>query len=65
MGKDGDIVEFRNEPEIEDQESSWLYAIEILLEVIASLSAIFPGIDQARPDQCYADAHALKKAAAS
>ena len=59
MGEDGDVAEFRNEPEIDGQESSWMCAIEILLKAIAALATIFPSVDQSPIAQQYADAHAL------
>jgi hypothetical protein len=64
VGDDGQILELRNEPETEDQDSSWLCAVEILLEAASSLSVIFKGIDKAKLEQCYAEAHALKASVA-
>ena len=61
MGEDGNVAEFRNEPEIEGQESSWLCAIEILLKVTLALAAIFPIVDRSPVEKLYADAHSLAK----
>jgi hypothetical protein len=61
MGEDGDVAEFRNEPEIEDQESSWLCAIEILLKATIALATIFPRIDLSPVEKHYADAHSLAR----
>jgi len=61
MGEDGNVVEFRNEPEIEDQESSWICAIEILLKATIALAAIFPSIDQSPVEKHYADAKSLAR----
>lgn len=58
-GPDGDLAEFRNEPEIEGQESSWLCAVEILLKVTTALAAIFPDVNQGPLEEQYADAHTL------
>jgi hypothetical protein len=59
MGDDGDVKEFRNEPEIDGQESSWLCAIEVLLKAIDALATVFPDIDKNPMGQLYTDAHAL------
>jgi hypothetical protein len=54
-GADGEATGFRNEPDVEDQESSWLCAIEILWNAMNSLSLVFPNIDQQPLAQQYAD----------
>ena len=59
IGEDGDAKEFRNEPEIDGQESSWMCAIEVLLKAIAAFATVFPDVDQSQMAQQYADAHAL------
>lgn len=59
VGEDGDVAEFRNEPEIDGQESSWMCAIEVLLKAIAALATIFPNVDQSPMAQQYAEAHGL------
>lgn len=55
VGEDGDVANFRNEPEVEDQELSWLCAIEILLKATTALAAVFPNVDQNPLEQQYAD----------
>jgi len=59
VGEDGNEAEFRNEPEVEDQESSWLCAIEILLKATTALAAVFPNVDQSPLEQGYADLRKL------
>lgn len=59
IGDDGNVTEFRNEPEVDGQESSWMCAIEVLLKAIAALATIFPNVDQSPMAQQYAEAHGL------
>jgi hypothetical protein len=59
LGEDGDAREFRNEPEVDNQESTWMCAVEILLKAIAALATIFPNVDQSPMEQQYAEAHGL------
>lgn len=59
VGENGSVAEFRNEPEVDDQESSWLCAIEILLKAVTALSTVFPGVDQDPLEQQYAEARTL------
>lgn len=59
IGKGGDVTEFRNEPEVDNQESSWMCAIEILLKAIAALGAVLPNVDQGPMEQQYAEAREL------
>lgn len=58
-GNDGNIAEFRNEPEVDGQESSWMCAIEILLKAITALATIFPNVDQSNMTKHYEEAHKL------
>ena len=60
VGEDGDVAEFRNEPEIEGQEQTWLCAIEILLKATTALAAIFSNVDQSPLEQHHADLQTLK-----
>lgn len=59
VGEYGDVAEFRNEPEVEGQESSWLCAIEILLKATTALAAVFSNVDQSHIDQQYAELRTL------
>lgn len=59
VGEDGNVAEFRNEPEVDDQESSWMCAIEVLLKAVAALATIFPNVDQSPMEQQYAEARGL------
>jgi len=59
VGEDGDVAEFRSEPEVEGQELSWLCAIEILLKATTALAAVFPNVDQGPLEQQYADLRTL------
>lgn len=52
---DGYITGLCNEPEIEDQESTWSCAIEILLKSATALAAVFPNVDQTPLEHLYAD----------
>lgn len=45
VGKDCEITEFRNEPEIDSQESSWSCGIELLTKAIRSLGIIFSPLE--------------------
>lgn len=46
LGGDGDIAEFRNEPEVDNQRSSWECAIEVQLKALRALRKIFPSVDE-------------------
>ncbi|MDO8772287.1 MAG: DUF5677 domain-containing protein [Burkholderiaceae bacterium] len=59
VGEDGDVAEFRNEPEVEGQESSWLCAIEILLKATTTLAEVFPNVDKSPLEQQYAELRTL------
>lgn len=52
-------IEFRNEPEIEEQYSSWLYSIEILLKALTALGKIFPNIHERQIEHYSAELQAL------
>lgn len=59
-GADGVLEAFRNEPEVDGQESSWMCAIELLLKGTTALGVIFPNVEQGPISEHYADAHILK-----
>lgn len=59
VAEDGNVTEFRNEPEVDGQESSWMCAIEVLLKAIVALATIFPNVDQSPLAQQSAEAHGL------
>lgn len=61
LGPDAEASEFRNEAEVEGQESTWLCCIEILLKSLAFLGKIFSGVDQAHIDRLYGEACALHR----
>lgn len=53
------LIEFRNEPELEEQHSSWLYSIEMLLKALTALGKIFPNIDERQIEHYSAELRAL------
>jgi hypothetical protein len=57
---DGNVEAFRNEPEVDDQESLWLCGIEVLLKAIAALATTFPNVDQGSMEQYYVEARNLE-----
>ncbi len=59
VGEDGNTTEFRNEPEVDGQESSWMCAVEVLLKAIQALAAVFSNVDQGPIEKHYADAQRL------
>lgn len=61
VGPNGEVSEFRNEPEVDEQESTWLCCIEILLKSLAFLGKVFPNIDQTTVARLYEDAHVLHR----
>lgn len=65
VGPDGEVSEFRNEPELEGQESTWVCAVEVLLKALTALARIFPIGDQMQIEKLYADAYTLKEKLAS
>lgn len=59
LDHDGNAIEFRNEPEVDNQEDTWMCTIEVILKSIAALATIFPVVDQSPMEQLYAEAHVL------
>ncbi|MBZ0133452.1 MAG: DUF5677 domain-containing protein [Rhodocyclaceae bacterium] len=59
LGPDGEPSEFRNEPEIEDQEPTWACAIELLLKSMLALENIFSNVEKDKVESCYAAARLL------
>ena len=58
-GENGHLVEFRNEPEVENQEFSWFCAIELLLIALNALAEVFSSVDKACLEQLFADLNKL------
>lgn len=46
LGSDGNIVEFQNEPEVDNQRFSWECAIEVQLKSLRALLVIFPSVEE-------------------
>lgn len=65
VGEDGEVTEFRNEPEVGNQESSWMCAIEVLLKAITALGTVFSNVDQGLMEQQYAEVRDLAAKIAS
>lgn len=54
LGQNGEPLEFRNEPDIEDQELTWACATELLLKSMLALADIFPNVEKEEVESCYA-----------
>jgi hypothetical protein len=61
LGPDGEVSEFKNEPELEGQETEWMCCIELLLKALTFLAKIFAEVDQEQVDRLYSEAHALHR----
>jgi hypothetical protein len=59
LGSDGDIAEFRNEPEVDDQRFSWECAIEVQLKSLRALLNIFPNAEESAIEPLEAALHGL------
>ena len=55
----GNMIQFRSEPEIENQESPWLCASEVLLKALEAMDPIFGGVRTAAVIELYAETKRL------
>lgn len=59
LGRDGNIAEFRNEPEVDNQRFSWECAIEVQLKALRALLKIFPTVEGSAIEPLEAALHVL------